>query len=71
MTQGSLFSPTSIRVLQWPVWAECPWALPDGIEARSDGTTVALVNTKSGKMTGVVRSTFDPKNLPEVLKRVA
>jgi len=71
MSQLSLFSPTSVRVLQMPLWSDCPWSLPDGIEARSDGTTVALVNTKSGKMTGVVRSTFDPKNLPEVLKRVA
>jgi len=68
---SALISPTSVRVATWPLWTDCVWPLPDGVEARTDGTTVALVNKASGKMTGVMRSTFNPANLPEVLKRIA
>jgi len=64
-------SPTSVKVSSWPLWADCPWTVPDGVEVRSDGQVAAFVNTLSGKMTGVKRDGFDPANLPVILQRIA
>lgn len=49
----------------WPTWRECPWALPEGVEARKSGDRVALC--RAGLAVAVVLPMFDAKALPELL----
>lgn len=52
-------------------WADCPFALPQGIVAKRDGDLGVLLNPSSGKFIGLALKTFEEKNLPAVLARIA
>lgn len=59
------------QAMQLPKWADCPWELPDGIEARKAGDLVAFHRLGTRDVVGIVASRFDPQNLASVLAQLS
>ena len=65
MTEPNLY----LKAIQMPLWTDCPWVLPDGVEVHRSAQQVALI-APGGATIGVLLPSFNPQDLPEVLSRI-
>ncbi len=59
---------THLRAMLMPIWDDCPWQVPGGVEVRRDGNLVAFL--AGGKSVGVKLDSFVPERLSEVMSRL-